>query len=111
VATASTRAVSCGFIIIAGTSNLIGKIMDISYYDTHEQLDESGRTHEGHQSVPSATLTLRTKSCTVKQAIRVPNFQRKSVLKCKYSACALVCQSSKKSEREDIHYSACLYQT
>jgi N-acetylneuraminic acid mutarotase len=32
-ASASTRAVSCGFIIIAGTSNLIGKITDISYYD------------------------------------------------------------------------------
>jgi Kelch motif len=32
-ATASTRAVSCGFIIIAGTSNAIGKIKDISYYD------------------------------------------------------------------------------
>jgi N-acetylneuraminic acid mutarotase len=32
-ASASTRAVSCGFFIIAGTSNGIGAIKDMSYYD------------------------------------------------------------------------------
>jgi hypothetical protein len=32
-ASSSTRAISCGFIMIAGTANVVGPIRDITYYD------------------------------------------------------------------------------